>query len=474
MKFKNDKASRESAWDAKHKGESAADFDMDDIFQVAERELINPKLSKWDKQDLHELLMKELKEFVDSAKMQPYCNFQGEEFEQEIEKVFPKYLFYDTFNINHTPTEGIKMGMVDESNKWLFDFLMTKASDYYFKAVTEGSNFNSYVLTTEIAKQLLLLYQQQNPEGPKDDGEGDDGQGKSGIQKMLESMGGNKAGNNKLDQAMEQARKNAEQEIEKNEDTADATGGMEAGKDLGSLSFGEIQEFMDYTEAIKHIKLKSDLINNFVKTTLKLSKTYFSSKYKELEEEILEAEEIDDIQGMENVHPALKRVHLDDIVTHARQYHMKFDVYVDISGSMDSRIYQLGNRNSNISGLDMAKITCLKLKSLGYVEDVYPFEGHVHPPMRDALAIATMNTCGGTSIDSVIRNVRKTGRPSVVITDMQDSIQEYDDNVYFIGILGAGFEQFRDTRYGGTAGPQYLQNKQCVAYNDDNSFSYVV
>jgi hypothetical protein len=471
MKFNKNTASRDNSWDAAHRGESAADFDMDDLFQVAERELINPKLSKWDKEDLHGLLMTDLKEFVNATNMQPYCNLTGEDFENEIEKVFPKYLFYDTFNINYTPTEGIKMGNVDESNKWLFDFLVSKASDYYFKTVTESNNFNSYVLTTEIAKQLLVLYHQQNPEGPQDgDGEEGDGNGQSGIQKMLQSMAGSESGQNKLDQAMDQAREKAEQEIEKSEETAENSGGLEAGKDLGSLNFGEINEFMDYTEALKHISLKSDLINNFVKTTLKLSKTYFSSKYKEIEEEMLEADEIDDLLGLENVIPQLKRVHLDDIVTHSRKYHMKFDVYVDISGSMDDRVYQ-GGTKSNISGLDMAKITCLKLKSLGYVEDVYPFEGWVHEPLKESLAIATMNTCGGTNINTVIQQVRKTGRPSVVITDMQDTITEYDGNVYFIGILGATFRNFRDYS---EAGKLYIDNKQCVKYNNDNSFSYVV
>lgn len=473
MNYKN-KNTRD--WDKRYSREDDP-FSFDDVFKVAERELINPKLSRWDKEDLHDLIMRDLKKFVLAANMEPYATAAKQSdvaFENEIEKVFPKYLFYDTFNINYTPTDGIKMGNVDESNKWLFDFIVNKASDYYFKTCTQSSNFNSYVLTSEIAKQLLLLYQQQNPEGPKNDGEGKNGKGKSGIQKMLEGNGsgsGQQPSEKQLQDAMDKARENAEKEMEKGEDAGDTGGGLSAGKDLGQLSFGEINEFLNYQDAIRHIQLKSDLVSSFVKTTLNLSKTYFSSKYKEFEEELLEADEIDDIQGLENLMPQMKRIHLDDIITHARQYHMKFDVYVDISGSMEDKIYKGGRSygSSSISGLDMAKITCLKLKQLGYVEDVYPFEGHVHPPMREALQIATMRTCGGTSIDRVIENVGKTGRPSVVITDMQDHISLYSDNVYFIGILGATFSQFR----GEDAGKQYINNKQCVAYMNDNTFQLV-
>jgi hypothetical protein len=346
--------------------------------------------------------------------------------------------------------------------------LINKASDYYFKTVTSTSNFNSYVLTSEIAKQLLLLYKQENPDGPGNCGENGPS-GKSGMQQMLEKMGGNKRGDQQVQDAMDKARENAEKEIEQKENAADTAGGLSAGKDLGSLSFGDIKEFMDYMEAIKHINLKSDLINNFVKTTLKLSKTYFSSKYKEFEEELLEAEEVDDLMGLENLAPQMKKVHLDDIVTHARQYHMKFDVYVDISGSMGSNIYSYKSNSPSISGLDMAKITCLKLKQLGYVDDVYPFESRLHPVLRDALSIATMHVTGGTDIDEVIRNIQKTGKPSVVITDMEDHISLYNDNVYFIGILGATFEQFKHQ----PAGQQYVRNRQCVKYDNSNNFQFV-
>jgi len=451
--------------------------DFDDIFKkLPSLELINPRLSRWDKEDLYGLLHEDLMEFVKRNNIAPYNTLNKTQFEEELEKVFPKYMVYDTYNINHTPTDAIEMGEVDENNKWLFDFLMNKATDYYSKTITQSNPYNSYVYASEIVQQLLLLYQQQNPDGPGDDGEDEDGNGQSGMEKMLSKMMGNKAGNQQLDQAMQKAQKQAQEKIDQAESQGESTGELGCDKELGDLTLGELSEFMDYQEALNHIKLNDRLIDDFVKTTLSLSSTYFSTKYTEFQLEMLEADVLDDLQGLENLHPKLRALNLDQVVTHDRKYHMKFDVYIDISGSMSSSIYSYtetatGKQKSySIQGLDLAKITAIKLRNLGYVEDVYPFEGHVHDKLTDNHQIALMHTCGGTSIDSVIRNITKTGRPSVVVTDMEDSISIYDDNVYFVGILSAGFESFKNT----TAGKKYIESRQCVKYNGDNGFEMVI
>lgn len=457
---------------AKSKHMTRDGWDFDDVFKISERELVKPKLSRWDKQDLYDMLMENLEAFVKEKNIAPYNTMDKNKFLEEVEKIFPKYMLYDTYNINETPTESMEISGIDESNKWLFDFLMNKATDYYMKAVTQNSPHNSFVYSSEIVRQLLLLYQQEKPQGPEGDGEGKDGKGQSGMQRMLSKMMGNNQGNNKLDQAMDQAQKDAQDKIDKAEQQGEQTGELGVSKDLGSFSLGDLAEFMDYQKAIQHIKLDSQLVDNFIKTTLNLSKTYFSTKYKEFQLEMLEADVIDDLQGVENLHPALRIMNLDEVVTHDRLYHMKFDVYFDISGSMGSNLYgynEKGGRTS-VSGLDMAKITAIKLRNLGYVEDVYPFESRVHPVLQDNHQIALVRCTGGTSIDSVIQNVQKTGRPSVVITDMEDSITIYDSNVYFIGILSANFGYFKQSQ----AGKKYIEAKQCVQYNNDNRFEVVI
>jgi len=451
---------------------------FESVFKVSERELVKPQLSYWDKRDLYDLLMRDIKKFVMEKQLQPYCNdlAQGQEakFEADMEKIFPKYMLYDAYNINYTPTKDMTIAETDEDNKWLFDFLMNKATEYYMKAVTQDSPFNSYVYTSEIVRQLLLLYGQQNPQGPgQGDGEGKDGKGQSGMQKMLQKMLGSGQGNQQLDQAMQQAQQNATGRIENAEASGEASGELGSDKSMGSFSLGQLSEFMDYQEAIQHIQIDSGLVNSFIKTTLNLSKSYFSSRYKEYHVDLMEADGIDDLVGVENLHPALRAINLEEVLTHERQYHMKFDVYIDISGSMSSKIYSYDERGkssqASVSGLDMAKITAIKLRNLGFVEDVYPFEGHLHPKLADNHAIALMQCQGGTSIDTVIRNIEKTNRPSVIITDMQDNISVYNANAYFIGILGATFEQFK----GSSVGQKYVGEHQCVKYDNKNTFSIV-
>lgn len=448
-------------------------FNWESAFKVSERELVNPKLSFWDKRDLYDLLLKDLREFVNNAQMQPYCNLNDTQFEEEIEKIFPKYMMYDTYNINHTPTKNIEMGETDENNQWLFDFLMNKSTGYYTKTVTQQNPFNSFVYSSEIIRQLLELYQQENPEGPgSNDGEDGNGEGKSGMQKMLESMLNNGKGNQKLDKAMDQAQKNADDRIKDSGKAGQVTGELGASKDMGDFSLGDLKEFLDYMESVKHIVLSENLISSFIKTTLKLSQTYFSTRYTEKSIDFMEADVIDDLQGLEFLVPSLKALGIDDVSTHERVYHMKFDVYIDISGSMDSNIYGYtdgGKNHVSIKGLDLAKITAIKLRNMGFVEDIYPFENQVHPKLDSNMDVALIRCTGGTSIDRVVQAVIKTDKPSVVITDMCDHISLYDPNVYFIGILGANFESFRHT----ATGKAYIESKQCVQYDGNKGFNLV-
>jgi hypothetical protein len=445
-------------------------YDFNSVFNVSERELVNPKLSYWDKKDLYGLLLDDIEDFVKEKNMGPYNGMNREQLEEAVEKIFPKYMMYDTYNINETPTESIELGVTDESNQWLFDFLMNRATGYYTKTVTQNNPFNSYIYSSEILKQLLLMYQQENPQGPApQDGEGKSGKGQSGIEKMLRKMQGNQKGNQKLDQAMEKAQQEADQRIKDTEKTGETTGDLGCDKGMGDFSLGDIKEFMDYTEALEHISLDETTVSSFVKNTLKLSESYFSTKYTETQLEFLEADVIDDLQGVEFLIPQLRAVGLEDVVTHERKYHMKFDIFIDISGSMDSRMYNMskkGNSSDTLRGIDLAKITAIKLKNLGHVEDVYPFESRVHKKLTDKADIARMRVTGGTDIDRVIRQVEETDRPSVVITDMQDSISVYSPNVFFVGILGASFESFRHS----DVGKQYLANHQCIKYNEQNAF----
>lgn len=438
--------------------------------KITELELVNPKLSYWDKRDLYSLILKDLRKFVTTAQILPYKDMGETQFEVAVEKIFPKYMLYDTYNINYTPTKAIEFGDTDEKNEWLFKFLMDKATGYYTKTVTQNSTFNSFVYSSEIIKQLLLLYQQQNPNGPdQNEGQSGNGKGQSGMEKMLKKMLGSGQGNEKLDQSMQEAQRKADERIGDKNTEGSQLGELGSDKSLGDFSLGELSEFLDYTEALENIVLSETMVSSFVKTTLKLSQAYFSKKYSEHQVEVMEADVIDDIQGIENLIPALRAVNLDDIITHERTYHMKFDVYIDISGSMSSSMLHysyeskksLGGTRNQLSGLDLAKVTAIKLKNMGFVDDVYPFESRVHHPLKDKSAIALMRCTGGTNINEVIKSVQKTGKPSVVITDMEDSIGIYDSNVYFIGILGAQFDNFKQS----TVGKNYVTNQQCVKYN---------
>lgn len=451
--------------------------DWKSTFKISERELVNPKLSYWEKSDLYKLILRDLRKYVTDNNMENYINMNDHEFEASIEKIFPKYMLYDTYNINYTPTKDIEFEDTDEQNEWLFKFLMDKSTGYYTKTVTQNNTFNSFIYSSEIIRKLLQMYTQENPEGPGDgDGEDKDGNGQSGMEKMLSKMLGSGSGNQQLDQAMEEAQNKADERINDNKEMGEGTGELGCDKSLGDFSLGEMANFMDYTDALENIAISEQMVSNFVKTTLKLSQSYFSTRYTETQVEVLEADILDDMEGLENLVPGLRALGLEDLVTHERKYHMKFDVYVDCSGSMDTSMIDYSYRskrsaeNKQLLGIDLAKVTALKLRNLGFVDDVYPFEGRVYDKLKTNMDIALMQARGGTNINRVVEHVAKIGKPSVVITDMHDSISVYDSNVYFIGILGAGFENFKQYE----TGKKYLENKQCVRYDSANQAFVIV
>ena len=155
-------------------------------------------------------------------------------------------------------------------------------------------------------------------------------------------------------------------------------------------------------------------------------------------------------------------MNIEDLMTNYRKYNLAFDVFIDNSGSMSSH-YNFDGKS--MSGFDLCKITALKLHNMNLVKDVYLFND-TYKKVTDMKNIFKLGTHGGTQIDRVVNYVNETGRPAVVLTDMQDTITQYSNKVFFIGILDAHF-QFQDS------GLKFGTNKQCIKFNKDGKFNKV-
>jgi len=310
-------------------------------------------------------------------------------------------------------------------------------------------------MTSEIANYLqqyvfgILTEEEQEELEKSANGEGE-------VSDSLKDKINTAMGNSK--QNLEEAQKSASETIDKVEELG--IGGKQAGtgsQDDGELDLETIKTLLD--------KLKGSDTSNirqFFKVVLDNSKNYFSSKKTYHDESLFDADNLDELEGLEYLSPIFKNAHLFDVTAKEEKSIGKIDLYIDCSGSM--RGY-----NGGLDDITKAKIMALQLMNLGYVNEVYFFDHLLHKPTQTFNGILKFNRNGGTNFNCVVNNIEATGNNSVVLTDGSASCEKYVDNVFWIGISGASFTySFRDEG----ESDRYLDSKQCIKYEDDGTFIY--
>ena len=364
-------------------------------------------------------------------------NMDDFELEDVVKQKIPKHAFYDLYNMFFTPNSEMKIKSAPENLRWM-EKLLFNSNNPYVKAITENIPVYSYVASTEIIKALL------------------------GAGKELNDGGVGSCENQEIQNIVKEALNNAQEKMDQMESVSETCG---AGKIDSELSFKDMTNISEYYSILQDVPLKDDLLRDFIKKTLKLSRSYFSSRYTEVEETILEVDQLEDLEGLENLISPLDQFNLEEVVTHERLYHTKINVYIDRSGSMAGWHSYNGKKNTfvdsdgNLEDLGMAKLTALKLNTMGEVNEVRAFDTQVYEPL-DVRGMLFLETGGGTNINTVIKHIVSSGSPSLILTDMGDSISEYSPEVYFIGVGGADFRSFMNSE----VGKQYIKNHQCVKY----------
>lgn len=385
---------------------------------------------------------------IHSGHMKNNYNLDDVELGDAVKTKVPKHAFYDLYNLFFTPNRDMKINPAPPDLRWM-EKLLFNSNSPYIKAITENVPIYSYIASTEVIKGLLSAGFEFNQEGIGSASSKD-------IQKVVQkSM---ETGQGLMDQMS---------------DSCETVGAGKIGADMG---FKDMINLSEYFKVLQDVPLNDSLLRDFIKKTLKLSRSYFSSRYTEIEESIFEVDSLEDLEGLENLFPPLDMINLDEIVTHERIYHNKVNLYIDRSGSMSSYWGYGGQGNGftdtsgNLEELGMAKLTALKLSTMGEVHEVRAFDGDVHEEVLDVRGMLFLHSDGGTNIDRVINHVNVKKSPSLVITDMGDTIREYSPDVYFIGVGSSRFGQFMNTE----VGKKYIRNRQCVKYNNkDHSFTII-
>lgn len=427
---------------------------IDSFLDPIERnEIIQPYLDKWERNTLTEILLANAKEKnIDQIER----NGKTYSFKEFVNRNLST--IYDLYNLYNIPSEELKLVGETEHNKNKFKFIF-KANEPNIKPVTRNHSLYSYTIMEELVHALFeLVVEEGDPS--QDDSIANFGQGGDN------SSSSNGGGNNKEDQE-EQKRQEEKLEdtikeaLDKGADKVDdidqkEIGGDQASKNSNSLH--SIKKDLDFLKFMEQIHVDPKLLSKFAKQVGNLTCNYFSPRVKEHEVPILEADEIEELEGLENFIPPLNKLLYEDVTTTRKTYLVGFDVYIDYSGSMCGSVKLPSG--DYVNRLALCKVCALKLMDANIIEDVHFFDTKFQKNVtRERLLEIQPN--GGTDIDMVIQEIIASGKSALILTDLGDYIHQYHPNVFFVSF---------DKYYGFTQnefGQQYLKNGQCVYFDGD-------
>lgn len=237
-----------------------------------------------------------------------------------------------------------------------------------------------------------------------------------------------------------------------------------AGIDTKEDNFNKIELLSKIDVLRKDISLlamNKQRIAEAIKKILDKSKNYFSKKYTVKEIDFLEADEIEELYGIEYIHPVFKNTMLDRISTEEKRYQGKIDLFIDISGSMSSNCGIPG-----VSCLLFAKSIALTMLKMDMLNNLYTFDTRITKIPVDELSILMISCGGGTSIDCVVDHVVNTSKNNAIcLTDGEDRVSKYDEKIFFMGTVGVLFSYFTYNE----EGKRYILNDQCINFDGNKT-----
>lgn len=199
-------------------------------------------------------------------------------------------------------------------------------------------------------------------------------------------------------------------------------------------------------------------LRSVIDRILDKSFSYFSSKCTSHEVSIFESDTFDEFDGLEFLHPVLRNVKLDEVVTRENRYHGKLNIYVDVSGSMDGHV-RIGD--ATVPAILFAKALCIRLYEMGIANVIIPFGNDLKTPIDppNMLDILLLTAHCGTSINKVVIDCERRGENAIVVTDCEDQISYNSSHCFILGTPGACFS---------LDGPGYelRDNSQLWIFND--------
>jgi hypothetical protein len=223
------------------------------------------------------------------------------------------------------------------------------------------------------------------------------------------------------------------------------------------------------SESLKRIKMSMSSLKDRIKKLMDRTTSYFSAKKEDIIEDIFNSDNIAGIDDYISLHPKLRKILIEDVIVKETKSIGKIDIYIDISGSMNSRLNKKDDDDddeSRTSRIDFAKSFALKMREQDLLNDVYIFDTRVKKYKKDEFSLAILDANGGTNITKVIENIKAKGNNALIITDAEDYCGIYSEKAFFIGVEGARFHHFEPTTR-----HRYINNSQIIVFDGVKTYN---
>jgi len=274
-----------------------------------------------------------------------------------------------------------------------------------------------------------------NGENENKDGDGDGENKDDGLRDTLPSVGMSEMPYNMRHavEAIKQGLKDAAEKIS-NIQALTSSAGIDAFN--GDIDLDKIQHIANRA---KCGKLDFSWLGKLLTATSSGIKEGLKGKPRVVEESLLEADEVLEIPSMEEIiFPEL----LEDATVLTTKQSYVFDVYMDVSGSMNRSMknatWQDRGESHEFTYSDFAKVLGLRLNAAKLLQDAYLFSKSIRKTKPNNLIAAEVG--GGTDLEGVLGNIVITERMSLIITDAEDYIHTYTPLAFFFMVNPKGID----------------------------------
>lgn len=382
------------------------------------------------------------------------------------ESTVPQHMLNDIYSMYVNDT-------IQKKPRNKYNAVKHKVIDSAYNSLTKMISKDSVLFSQIVSRELGLYFQQvqdmiEEEQNKENGGEGGGQGGGPGLDsEMDEDTKDGQKMSDKLDKILQKSQAKLEQSLKKAEGEMkeiEASLGKEAAKTLSDGNINFLEDYKKLKDILKRITINKESMKTVLMKILNKSQNYFSKTAITVEEGLFEAEEIEELFGLEYLHPIFRNAGILDVGNEGKLYTGKIDLYLDCSGSMSSSANFEGK---SINMLELVKGIALVLYKMNMIDKLYFFDTSIYPIENvNEMSILSFSRSGGTDFDMVVDQCLKNKRNSVIITDGEDRCSKYARNAFFIGIGGTQFK-YDD------AFKTYRAMGQAVTYNSKTSnFDY--